>query len=77
MEGLLVGMQGTQAAADESVEKMTKNAKAQLDYMKAKNEFLAKETEVQRPTTKDREGRLEGKVCRNQFSRRARFKNTA
>lgn len=44
MEGLLVGMQSTQAAADEDVAKMAKNAKSELEYMKKKNEFLAEET---------------------------------
>jgi hypothetical protein len=44
MEGLLVGMQGMQGAADEDVSKMAKNAKAELEYMKHKNEFLSEET---------------------------------
>merc|ERR1719482_2078226 len=44
MEGLLVGMQSTQAAADEDVAKMAKNAKSELEYMKKKNEFMAEET---------------------------------
>lgn len=44
LEGLLVGMQGAQAAADEDVSKMTKNAKSELEYMKQKNSFLAEET---------------------------------
>merc|ERR1719456_2188728 len=43
MEGLLVGMQSTQAAADEDVAKMAKNAKSELEYMK-KKKFMAEET---------------------------------